>query len=117
MSILRIYLLFFLSFVSILHAGAQIVSGYVKDSTGKVLPFSSILVKGTTKGVSANASGYYQINLEPGDYVLIAQYIGYSSEQKKITVRKESTHIDFVLQPQQYQLVQVEVSTKGEDPA
>jgi len=117
MSILRIYLLFFLSFVTILHAGAQIVSGYVKDSTGKVLPFSSILVKGTTKGVSANASGYYQINLEPGDYVLIAQYIGYSSEQKKITVRKESTHIDFVLQPQQYQLVQVEVSTKGEDPA
>ncbi|MBU3745331.1 MAG: carboxypeptidase-like regulatory domain-containing protein, partial [Sediminibacterium sp.] len=117
MSKLRVFLLVLFSFVAFQRIGAQTVSGYVKDSTGKVLPFSSVLVKGTTKGVSANSSGYYQINLDPGEYVLIAQYIGYSTAQKKVSIRKENTSVDFVLQPQQYQLAQVEVSTKGEDPA
>lgn len=83
MSKLRVYLLVLFSSVTLLQLGAQTLSGYVKDSSGKVLPFSSVLVKGTTKGVSANSSGYYQINLDPGEYVLIAQYIGYSTAQKK----------------------------------
>jgi len=111
------YLLVFFSFLTCLKLDAQTLSGYVKDSSGKVLPFASVLVKGTTKGVSANASGYYQINLDPGEYVLIAQFIGYTTAQKKIAIRKENAALDFVLQPQQYQLAQVEVSTKGEDPA
>jgi len=114
---LPVYLLLLFSLVTFLPLRAQTLSGYVKDSSGKVLPFASVLVKGTTKGVSANATGYYQMNLDPGEYVLIAQFIGYTSAQKKIAIRKENAALDFVLQPQQYQLAQVEVSTKGEDPA
>ena len=93
------------------------VSGYVKDSSGNVLPFSSVLVKGSTKGVSANARGFYQINLNPGEYTLVGQYIGYTSVEKKISLTKDNKMLDFVLSPRQYQLAQVEVTSKGEDPA
>ena len=113
----REFLLALLSTIAFIQIRAQSVSGYVTDSTGKVLPFSAVLVKGTTKGVSANASGYYQLTLDPGEYVLIAQYIGYSTALQKVVLRKENTSVDFILHPQQYQLAQVEVSTRGEDPA
>jgi hypothetical protein len=113
----RLLLSGFLLFVSSLQLDAQMVSGYVKDSSGNVLPFSSVLVKGSTKGVSANARGFYQINLDPGEYTLVGQYIGYTSVEKKITLSKDNKMIDFVLSPRQYQLAQVEVSSKGEDPA
>jgi len=103
--------------ISILYLPAQMVSGYVKDPAGNVLPFSSVLIKGTTKGASANARGFYQLNLNPGEYTLVGQYIGYTAEEKKITLSKENKVVDFVLNPQQYQLAQVEVSSKAEDPA
>ncbi|MFM7358973.1 MAG: DUF5686 and carboxypeptidase regulatory-like domain-containing protein [Sediminibacterium sp.] len=93
------------------------IKGYVNDANGQLLPFSSILVKGTTKGVSANGKGFYQMQLNPGEYTLVCQYVGYATAEKKIKVGKEDLQIDFVLRPLQYQLAQVEVSTTGEDPA
>ncbi|MCA6515888.1 MAG: carboxypeptidase-like regulatory domain-containing protein, partial [Chitinophagaceae bacterium] len=72
------------------------VRGYVKDSTGQVLPFSSVLVKGTTRGVSANGKGYYQIQLNPGEYTLVCQFIGYTTLEKKIKIGKEDLQLDFV---------------------
>ena len=113
----RLLLSGFLLFLTSLQLDAQMVSGYVKDSSGNVLPFSSVLVKGSTKGVSANARGFYQINLNPGEYTLVGQYIGYTSVEKKISLTKDNKVQDFVLKPRQYQLAQVEVTSKGEDPA
>ncbi|MCA6474462.1 MAG: carboxypeptidase-like regulatory domain-containing protein [Chitinophagaceae bacterium] len=111
--------LFFLviAFFSAQTIHAAEVKGYVKDSTGQVLPFSSVLVKGTTRGVSANGKGYYQIQLNPGEYTLVCQYIGFTTVEKKIRIGKEDLQLDFVLSPRQYQLAQVEVSSGGEDPA
>jgi uncharacterized membrane protein len=100
----RLLLSGFLLFLSSLQLDAQMVSGYVRDSSGNVLPFSSVLVKGSTKGVSANARGFYQINLDPGEYTLVGQYIGYTSMEKKITHSKDNKVIDFVLNPLQYRL-------------
>ncbi len=116
-TILRTFLLPVIFFFSIKSGNAAEVKGYVKDSTGQVLPFSSILVKGTTRGVSANGKGYYQIQLNPGEYTLVCQYIGYVTIEKKVKIGKEDLQLDFVLRPRQYQLAQVEVSSNGEDPA
>lgn len=67
---------------------AQIVSGTITDSKNEVLPFSSIVVKGTTQGVSANSKGVYSIQLSPGNYTLVCQYIGYKAIEKTISVEK-----------------------------
>jgi Family of unknown function (DUF5686)/CarboxypepD_reg-like domain len=113
----RLLLSGFFLFLTILQLNAQMVSGYVKDPSGNVLPFSSVLVKGSTKGVSANARGFYQMNLDQGEHTLVGQYIGYTSVEKKISLTKDNKEVDFVLSPRQYQLAQVEVTSKGEDPA
>jgi hypothetical protein len=93
------------------------ISGTVKDRNGTLLPFSSILVKGTTQGVSANAKGVYAVQLQPGEYVLVCQYIGHKTSEKKIKVGREDEKIDFELEAQQYNLKEVEVKAGGEDPA
>ncbi|MFN5692365.1 MAG: DUF5686 family protein, partial [Bacteroidota bacterium] len=112
-----ISLLFIAAFLFCKSSIAAEISGYVKDPNGQILPFSSIIVKGSTRGVSANAKGLYQLQLNPGEYILVCQYVGYTTVEKKIKVEGTDLNIDFVLSPRQYQLAQVEVSTSAEDPA
>lgn len=111
------HLLFSLLTVFITLTGyAATISGTIKEKNGAVLPFSSILVKGSTKGVSANSKGFYSIQLDPGEYVLVCQFIGYKSAEKKITVRGDQS-LDFELDNQQYNLKDVVVTAGAEDPA
>lgn len=111
-------LLFTLSVILSYAGYTQTISGTITDSKNEVLPFSSVVVKGTTQGASANSKGFYAIQLQPGSYTLVCQYIGYKSEEKKITVEKgKNTEVNFQLEPQQYSLQDVTVSTNGEDPA
>jgi hypothetical protein len=96
---------------------AGVISGTVTEKNGPILPFSSILVKGTTQGVSANSKGKYFIQLEPGEYTLICQYIGHKTTEKKIRVTGAEQQLDFELETQQYNLSEVVVKSGGEDPA
>jgi hypothetical protein len=96
---------------------AATISGTITQKSGTVLPYSSILVKGTAQGVSANNQGKYQLQLAPGEYTLVCQYIGYQTIEKKLTVGKADQTIDFQLEPQQYDLKEVLVKSGGEDPA
>ena len=59
---------FFLLFIllSFLDCTATIVKGTVIDVDGNPLAFASISVQGTKTGVSANAEGFYELNLLPG---------------------------------------------------
>ncbi|MDB5191798.1 MAG: hypothetical protein JWQ96_1361 [Segetibacter sp.] len=92
------------------------IYGHVRNDKSETLAFSSIIVKGTTQGVSANLSGEYQLQLAEGEYVLIAQHVGYKSSEKKIVVTKADQLIDFQLSEQQYELGNIVVKN-GEDPA
>lgn len=100
-----------------LSAFSATISGTIRDKSGTLLPFSSVLVKGTTQGVSANSKGLYTLHLQPGEYTLVGQYIGHKTVEKKIKVGKTDEIIDFILEEQQYTLKDVEVKSGGEDPA
>src|SRR4051812_48835879 len=85
------------------------ISGSIKDKNGTLLPFSSVLVKGTTQGVSANAKGLYSLQLSPGEYTLVCQFIGYKTTEKKISVGRSDEAVDFELEEQKYNLKDVVV--------
>lgn len=106
---------FFFSFL-VSPAFAGKISGTVTDEKGMALPYASISIKGTTRGTNANSAGYYSINLEPGTYTLICQYVNYSKQEKTITVSGESQVVSFTLTIQELTLGEVIVK-KGEDPA
>ncbi len=82
-----------------------------------MLPYASILVKGTGKGTSANNEGKYFLNLDSGSYTIVCQYVGYERKEKKITVGNENIVLDFQLASQQLSLAEVVVKPGGEDPA
>jgi len=92
------------------------ISGTVTDKDGKALSYASISIKGTTRGTNANNEGKYFLHLEPGQYTLVCQYVGYKKEEKTITVGNVDIEINFTLILQEMVLPNV-VIQKGEDPA
>lgn len=111
----NLFLLFFLSLSGSLFAGK--ISGTVKSEKGEPLPFSSITVKGTKAGTSANNQGAYFLQLEPGTYTLICRHVGFERLEKTITVIAENTELHFVLKEQTVRLSEVVIKSGAEDPA
>ncbi|OJW59540.1 MAG: hypothetical protein BGO55_21350 [Sphingobacteriales bacterium 50-39] len=109
--------LLLLTTLGLITARATRISGVVKDDKGNALPYASILVKGSTRGVTANNEGKYFLDLSPGDYTLVCQYVGYAREEKKIRVREEALVVNFQLALQQLSMGEVVVRPGGEDPA
>ena len=92
------------------------ISGTVTDEKGDALSFSSIFIKGTTRGTTANNEGKYFLDLQPGTYTIVCQHVGYAREEKTITVGPEAVAVNFQLHIQELTLGEVIVK-KGEDPA
>jgi len=92
------------------------ISGVVTDDKGNALSFSSIFIKGTTRGTTANNEGKYFLSLEPGTYTIVCQHVGYSRQEKTLTIGNEDIILNFQLYIQELTLKEVIVK-KGEDPA
>ena len=114
MRILFLITLFIVCFISM---QAARIGGRVTDEKGQALVYASILVKGTTQGTTANKEGDYFLQLKPGTYTLVAQYVGYSRQERTITVGEDNITLDFQLSIQQFNLKEVVVRPGGEDPA
>src|SRR5580692_8148956 len=93
------------------------VTGTVTDDKGGVLSYASILVKGTTRGVTAGNDGKFALELAPGTYTLVCQYVGYGRKEKRVTVGETTLVVDFQLSLQQLSMTEVIVRPGGEDPA
>lgn len=98
------------------YSNAAIITGSVRTTKGDILPFSSILIRQSTVGTTANARGDFSLELPNGTYTLICQYVGYRSAEKTIRVTGDM-QIDFELEEQQYDLKEVKVTSGAEDPA
>src|SRR5688572_8006336 len=105
----------FLFLVIICFAGQ--ITGRVTDEQARPLAFASILIKGTTKGTTANSEGYYSMELSPGKYSVTCQYVGYNRVEKNIEVTSEKVVLNFTLTLQQLSLAEVVIRPGAEDPA
>jgi hypothetical protein len=59
------------------------VSGTVSDDNGLPLPGTTIIIKGSSTGVSSDFDGNYSINANVGD-VLTFNYVGYSDQEQTV---------------------------------
>jgi len=103
--------------LSVTSLHANVLQGSIKDAQGKEIPFASILIKKTKQGTTANSKGMYSINVSVGEYVIVCQSINYKTIEKKVKIKDEITTLDFIMTEQQYDLTEVVVSNKTEDPA
>lgn len=85
------------------------ITGNVSDDTGP-LPGASIVIKGTTNGVTTDFDGNYTIDAATGD-VLVVSFIGYKSEER--TVADGNSTINIVLQEDSQALDEVVVTALG----
>ncbi|HRR05165.1 MAG TPA: TonB-dependent receptor plug domain-containing protein, partial [Bacteroidales bacterium] len=92
--------------------------GDVKSArTKEHIPYSMILVKGTNIGTTADGSGHYKLaNLPVGKCTIVAQAMGYKSQEKEVVMEKgKAVKIFFELEDDLLNLEQVVVTaTKTE---
>lgn len=86
------------------------VSGKVVDEKGNPLPGATVLIQGTTQGVSTDNEGFYTINIRPTD-ALRASFIGYKTE---VVEPKGKTKINIRLSPTAETMEEVTVVAFGE---
>jgi TonB-dependent starch-binding outer membrane protein SusC len=110
--IIRLLFLGLLTLPTLLFGQVRPISGVVKDSAdGSGIPGANVLVEGTTKGVATDLNGAFQIELSPGEQVLIVSFIGYKSQS--INVGQRSS-IEVSLESDATQLDEIVVMGYGE---
>lgn len=93
------------------------LTGIIKDrSTGEALPFASIQIKNTTKGVSSNADGYFTFQKIPNDTAtLTVQYVGYEKTDVYLTPMINKKNFIIELNPSSQTLQAVSIVAVRED--
>lgn len=67
---------------------SEIIKGRVTDDQGAPIEGASIILKGTKKGASTDADGYYKIEVDkPKDAVLVFSAIGMKSQEVRVSER------------------------------
>jgi hypothetical protein len=106
-----IILLFLSQFVS---AQQYTISGKITGNN-ESLPFASVYLRGTTKGVNSNDEGNYLIKLDKGYYTLVVQHIGFSKQEFEIELDNNKI-LNVNLKPDGISLNEIVVKA-GEDRA
>jgi len=96
---------------------AQKISGTVLNDKGELLPYSSITIKGTTIGASANNRARFTIALSQGSYTVVCQHIGYATKEKNITIVEQDEELSFVLSELKLALKEIVIKNTDENPA
>ena len=87
----------------------KVIRGSVKDEGGAPLPGVTVMIKGTTMGVSTDATGNFVLDMPDGYQVLQFSFIG--METREVKLAGAETHVNVVLKMAVGQLDEVVVST------
>ena len=85
------------------------IEGVVKDNTGETVIGASVLVKGTTTGVTTDLDGRFVLNVPKGATLQIS-YMGYKTQE---IVIEDQTTLDIVLESDVEALDEVVVTALG----
>jgi outer membrane receptor protein involved in Fe transport len=96
----------------------KIAGRVIDQATGQPLPGASISIEGAKFGAASNTDGFYDIiNISPGDYTVIVQFVGYTKtriENVRVEVDR-TTKLDVPLSEESVSLGEVVI--RAERPA
>jgi hypothetical protein len=93
------------------------IRGLIKGDDGTALAFASVFVKQTAAGAATDINGRFELALPPGQYDILFQYLGYETQQQKVTIVSDFVEINVTLKTQVIVLQNVVVKAGKEDPA
>ncbi len=89
------------------------ISGHIKDaSNGEVLIGATVTIRELGLGAASNVYGFYSISLAPGTYTAVYSYMGYASEERKVTLSAHRV-VNVELKPQTAELDAVVISSSA----
>lgn len=107
------YLLTLIGLIVATSLSAQVkVTGVITDESNSPLPNASITVKGTTKGVTSDFDGNYEIQVKRGD-VLEFSFVGFQTQTKRVSGTGNTLIINVLLHEDAEQLEDVVVVGHG----
>ena len=109
-------LLFFLAIIKPAFSQQLLLTGNIKDQQGTTVPFTSVYIKNTTIGTSANIDGVYSLKLDKGTHTIVYKTIGYRTIEKVVALDSNAVE-NIVLTPETYSLKEVSISANAKDPA
>ncbi|MBC7653617.1 MAG: carboxypeptidase-like regulatory domain-containing protein, partial [Oligoflexus sp.] len=109
-------LIFIIQLTSSLFAQEFTIKGKITDNQKQVIPFTTIFIKGTSKGTSANREGEFVLKVNKGRYDLAFSAIGFKQLVKPVDVDK-NIELGITLNNEVFELKDVVVKSGGEDPA
>jgi outer membrane receptor for ferrienterochelin and colicins len=109
---MRLFILFLLSGISVLGNAQQSVHIKITGGEDKTPVAASILVKGTTRGYSADSTGSVTVLFPAnGAYKLVVTAIGYAEKETKITIPYASDTLEIELESSEEELEEVVVQS------
>ncbi|WP_138432767.1 TonB-dependent receptor [Winogradskyella algicola] len=92
-----------------------IVSGTVIDGEfNEPMAFANIVVKGTSKGITTDFDGKYELELEEGTYTLVFSFVGYATKEISDVIIKngEVLTLDVLMETNSFDEVVITTTTK-----
>ncbi|MGB0524240.1 MAG: TonB-dependent receptor [Flammeovirgaceae bacterium] len=78
---------------------ATIQGKVIEAGTNDPLIGANVVIEGTTKGASTDAEGNYKFEVSPGDYTIVASFIGMKSVKQSLTAQAGQTYtLNFTLE-------------------
>jgi len=108
-------LLFFalISLAAFKVSGQQyILSGHITDNNGHPIPFTSVYIRNTTYGTTANETGSYQFKLTAGTYAIIYRFVGYKERTESVTITSHDVVHNIKMDDEVFELKAVRIMGK-----
>lgn len=107
-------LIIFLSSTTSIFSQGKISGTVIDGEFNEPLAFANIVVKGTSKGASADFDGKYELEIEAGTYTLVFSFVGYVTKEITDVVVNEGevVTLDVVLETNSLDTVVITTTTK-----
>ena len=109
--------LIFFSHLTTMGQSTGIVQGIVKTVDGNPADHVNISIEGTSRGDVADRKGFFEIrNLNPGNYNLVASFVGLESQKLAIEIKPgEITRVELTLNESAQQLGEVVIASNRQN--
>ncbi|MCD8043171.1 MAG: DUF5686 and carboxypeptidase regulatory-like domain-containing protein [Tannerellaceae bacterium] len=93
------------------------IKGKVQDENSSPISYATLYIRELALGIVLDEKGEFQTTLNPGKYTFEFSALGYERKSIRIEADQTDQELDIRLESKVYSLQEVQISTKGEDPA
>ncbi|TWR23905.1 carboxypeptidase-like regulatory domain-containing protein [Mucilaginibacter achroorhodeus] len=97
---MRKYLLLLILCLTVVIADAQqfMLNGRITGDKGEPIGFTSVYIRNSTYGTTANELGQYQFKLAPGNYNIVYRFVGYREKVVPVSITDHDERLNVQLE-------------------